>query len=54
MQILQTKSFSQIAKKLHGNTKKELDSAVRSVMSNPLIGQQKAGDLVGVYVYKLA
>jgi mRNA-degrading endonuclease RelE of RelBE toxin-antitoxin system len=45
-------SFSRVAKKLHARDKKVLDQAVTEVASNPLIGEEKRGDLSGVFVYK--
>lgn len=45
-------SFSRVAKKLHARDKKVLDQAVTEVVSTPLIGEEKRGDLSGVFVYK--
>lgn len=45
-------SFSRVAKKLHARDKKALDQAVTAVAGNPLIGEEKRGDLSGVFVYK--
>jgi mRNA interferase RelE/StbE len=39
-------------KKLHVTEKKQLDSVVRKIVSNPTIGKMKTGDLAGVQVYK--
>lgn len=47
-----TKSFERIVKKLHAKDKKVLDEAVKAVLGNPLVGEEKRGDLVGVFVYK--
>lgn len=47
-----TPSFSRVAKKLHARDKKVLDEAVKAVLSNPQIGEEKKGDLTGVFVYK--
>lgn len=52
MQILQTNVFKKAVKKLHPSQKKDLDQAVKTVVSNPEVGQVKAGDLAGVRVYK--
>lgn len=49
---LQTRTFANNKKKLHKNQIKELDVAVRVVLENPEIGEQKKGDLQSVYVYK--
>ncbi len=39
-------------KKLKKQEKKELDDAVLDILSNPSIGQEKAGDLAGIFVHK--
>lgn len=52
MNILQTPTFSRTVKKLHSNQKKDLDNAVREIITDPAIGGKKAGDLAGVSVYK--
>jgi mRNA-degrading endonuclease YafQ of YafQ-DinJ toxin-antitoxin module len=52
MQILQTTVFKKAVKKLHTNQKICLDNAVRAILSNPLVGSEKAGDLSGVRVFK--
>lgn len=54
MQIVQTKAFSKTVKKLHANQKKDLDGAVREILENPGIGQQKIGDLSGIFVHKFS
>lgn len=52
MEIIQTASFGRQVKKLHKNQKKELDQAVKMIVANPLVGQMKKGDLLGIRVYK--
>jgi len=52
MQIVQTRQFKQSVKKLTPNQKKELDAAIKIIMNNPAIGQQKKGDLDFLWVYK--
>ena len=52
MRIVQTPPFKKAVKRLHRNQKQALDEAVESVMGNPLIGEQKAGDLAWLRVYK--
>jgi hypothetical protein len=49
---LTTASFDRMAKKLHPKDKKVLDDSVVEIAKNPLIGEEKRGDLVGVFVYK--
>lgn len=45
-------AFKKAYKKLHPNKKPEVDKAIRAIIKNPTIGEQKKGDLVGVFVYK--
>lgn len=52
MNIIQTNRFRKATKKLHKNQKKDLDEAVKAIMSDPMIGDAKVGDLTGVMVYK--
>ena len=50
--VLQTPSFKKAVKKLHNNQKKELDKAVKTLMKDPLAGEQKKGDLLFLRVHK--
>jgi len=52
MKIFQSCSFGKSAKKLKKKEKQELDNAVREIAQNPLIGNEKKGDLRCVFVYK--
>lgn len=52
MRILVAPSFTRRAKRLHPNQKKALDRAVRAVAADISIGEEKVGDLVGVFIYK--
>ena len=51
-EILQTPSFKKIVKKLQPNQKKDLYQAITDVVENPLIGEQKKGDLRSLRVHK--
>ena len=51
-QVLQTPSFKKAVKKLHKNQKADLDEVVKALMADPLLGEQKKGDLVFLRVYK--
>lgn len=51
-QVLQTPSFKRTVKKLHKNQKSDLDNAIRVLMDEPTIGEQKKGDLSYLRVYK--
>jgi mRNA-degrading endonuclease RelE of RelBE toxin-antitoxin system len=50
--VLQTSTFKKAVKKFHKNQKKDLDTAVRELLENPLLGEQKKGDLAFIRVYK--
>jgi len=50
--ILQTNVFLRAYKKLHNNQKDAVDQAVTEIVLNPLVGEQKKGDLAGIYVHK--
>ncbi len=50
--VLTTASFDRIAKKLHSKDKKVLDEAVKEIAINPFVGEEKRGDLIGVFVRK--
>lgn len=50
--VLQTPTFKKATKKLKPNQKQDLDDAIRSLIEDPLLGQQKKGDLVYLRVYK--
>lgn len=52
MKIKQTLSFQKSIKKLHLNQKKDLDKAVKEIVKNPSIGQEKKADLSQVRVIK--
>jgi mRNA-degrading endonuclease RelE of RelBE toxin-antitoxin system len=52
MRLFVTTSFVKATKKLHPSQKTELDAAVKMINSCPPIGEAKAGDFLGVRVYK--
>ena len=52
MRLLITASFAKATKKLHAPQKVELDTALKLIAKDPIIGEAKVGDLLGVYVYK--
>ncbi|RKZ96717.1 MAG: type II toxin-antitoxin system RelE/ParE family toxin [Gammaproteobacteria bacterium] len=52
MKVLQTNSFKRVVKKLKNNEKKALDEAVKQIIDDPEIGEQKSGNLRHVWVYK--
>lgn len=50
--VLQTQNFKKAVKKLHKNQKSDLDNAVKALIEDPLLGEQKKGDLAFLRVYK--
>lgn len=52
MQVLQKPTFQRAYKKLHSNSRADVDAAIRVLMANPFIGEAKIGDLTGVRVHK--
>lgn len=52
LKVSASPTFVRTAKKLHTKDKKVLDQAVNDVAGDPTIGEEKRGDLSGVFVYK--
>jgi len=50
--IYQSKTFEQKVKKILKQEKDILDQEVRIIVRNPSIGEEKRGDLTGVFVHK--
>jgi mRNA-degrading endonuclease RelE of RelBE toxin-antitoxin system len=50
--VLQTPTFKKAVKKLQPIQKRDLDSAIKTLMKDPKLGEQKKGDLVFLRVYK--
>lgn len=50
--IRQMPAFEKVYKKLPHSYKSIVNEVVRTIVNNPKIGEEKKGDLVGVYVYK--
>ena len=50
--VRQTPSFKKAVKKLKANQKKDLDEAVKLIMRDMTLGEQKKGDLAYLFVYK--
>ena len=51
-QVLQTPCFKKSVKKLRKNQKSDLDNAIKTLIENPFLGEQKKGDLAFLRVYK--
>lgn len=52
MKIYQSRTFENKVKKLSRTEKDILDSEIKKIAANPLIGEEKKGDLRGLHVYK--
>ena len=50
--VNQMPAFKKTYKKLPKAHQKIVNNAVKAIMINPHLGQQKKGDLAGVYIYK--
>jgi len=50
--VLQTPTFKKAVKKLKPNQKKDLDEAIKALMKDPKLGEQKKGDLSFLRVLK--
>jgi mRNA-degrading endonuclease YafQ of YafQ-DinJ toxin-antitoxin module len=44
--------FKKAYKKLHNNQKIAINNVITDIVDNPDIGEQKKGDLTGIYIYK--
>ncbi len=52
MKILQSRSFAKKVKKLNKHEKSILDDQIRSIIKDPSLGDEKKGDLKGIFVHK--
>jgi len=50
--VKQMPLFKKAYKKLHENEKIVVNEAIKLIIKNPSIGEEKKGDLSGVYIYK--
>jgi len=50
--VQQMPFFKKSYKKLHANEKAKVNDAIRAIVKKTKIGQEKKGDLAGVFVYK--
>lgn len=51
-EVIQTRIFGKVVKRLHANQKRDLDAAIRELLSDPNPGEQKKGNLAFLRVYK--
>ncbi|MFZ3207794.1 MAG: type II toxin-antitoxin system RelE/ParE family toxin [Geobacteraceae bacterium] len=52
MKIYQSRSFEKKVKKMSKPEKDSLDREIRSIADDPGVGEEKKGDLRGVFVHK--
>ena len=52
MKIYQSRTFENKIKRFSQKEKEILDEEVKKIVENTLIGEEKKGDLRGIYVYK--
>ena len=52
MKIYQSRSFEKRVKKFSKNDKTVLDEEVKEIIKNPFIGEEKKGDLKGIFIHK--
>ena len=52
MRVLQSRSFAKKTKRFTKKHKTILDKQIKKILDNSNIGQEKKGDLRGVYVHK--
>jgi mRNA interferase RelE/StbE len=50
--VLTTPSFNRVVKKLHDRDKKIVDKAISDIAIDSALGEEKRGDLAGVFVRK--
>ena len=52
VQLEQKSAFKRTYRKLHNNQRKAVHLAIRAVITDPKLGEEKKVDLAGVFVYK--
>jgi len=52
MKIYQSRSFEKKIKKMSKTEKKSLDQEIKRIAEDPSIGEEKKGDLRGVFIHK--
>jgi hypothetical protein len=52
LRVLDTPTFNRVVKKLFARDKKSVDEAIKKIANNPTLGEEKKGDLAGIFVYK--
>lgn len=52
LKVLATPTFGRVIKKFHAPDKKLIDEAIARLALDPTLGEEKKGDLAGVFVHK--
>ncbi len=52
MKVIQSPSFAKRIKKFKKSQKEQLDHQIRLIIENPQTGEEKKGDLKGVFIQK--
>ena len=52
MKIYQSRSFERKIKKFSKNEKIILDQEIKKIIENPSVGEEKKGDIRGMYIHK--
>jgi mRNA-degrading endonuclease RelE of RelBE toxin-antitoxin system len=52
MKIYQSRSFEKKTKRMYKREKEILDQEISNIANNPSIGDEKKGDLKGIFVHK--
>jgi mRNA interferase RelE/StbE len=52
MKIYQSRSFEKRIKRIHQQEKKIVDQTIRNIADNPFVGEEKKGDLRGIFIRK--
>ena len=52
MRIIQSRTFEKRVRRFRKQEKRILDQQVKSIVKNPSVGQEKRGELRGIFVHK--
>src|ERR1035437_2563363 len=52
LRVLDTPTFNKVVKKLFPRDKKTVDEAIKNIANDPSLGEEKNGDLAGIFVFK--
>jgi len=52
MRIIQSRSFEKRVRRFREQEKRNLDRQVRKIVKDPSVGQEKRGELRGIFVHK--